>query len=353
MAALSLKLPDWLRLPGPSSSSATSGGLRGRLLEPRYPSVAFDLDPNNVAMVRIGRRKKERFIASFKVEPLPPDLIEMDFYKVRLTQPDTFRGVLQSLLKNEPEKVVRASLLLPDNYARVAILQFDDFPRRRSDAIQLVRWKTKKAVPFKVEEAAVDYMHLPGAEAGVRILAVLTPKSVVDEFLAVFSSMGIQAGLVDLSTLSLLNLYRPLLSRELVNGEESLVANVSGGFVTYVIFRGEQMVLFRCKPFAIGVDDSGGDGALRLMRRELQASLLYYREKLQGTGIARAYLRVVGHEPERVHAVFSDQEDIAEIRPLDPRQAIEVDGRLMGDDGDAVLQRLSPALGAVVGRNRP
>jgi len=345
-------MPGWLKLPELPSSGHSAGGLRRWLLEPRYPSVAFDLDPKNLAMVRIGRRKKERFIASYRVEALPEDLIEMDFYKVRLTQPDTFRAAVQNLLKDEPEKVLRASLLLPDNYARVAILQFDDFPRRRSDAIQLVRWKTKKAVPFKVEEAVVDYMPLPSAESGVKILAVLMPKSVIEEFEAVFNSMGIQAGLVDLSTLSLLNLYRPVLSAELRSGEECLVANVSGGFVTYVIFRGEQMVLFRCKPFATGVEDAAGEGALRLMRRELQASLLYYREKLDGTGIARAYLRVVGHEPERVHAVFADQEDIAEIRPLDPKPMIDVDGRLSGEDGEAVLQRLSPALGAVLGRSR-
>jgi len=350
LAAIPIRMPAWLKVPDFLHPAAGSDWLRSTLLEPRYPSVAFDLDPINLAMVRVGKRKKERFVSSYRVEPIPPGLIEMDFYKVRLTDAERFREVLERILRNEPEKVTRASLLLPDNYARVAILQFDDFPRRRRDALQLVRWKTKKSMPFKVEEAAVDYMILPGAATGVKVLAVLTPRSVLEEFEGIFNSVGIQAGLVDLSTLSLLNLYRPILSKELVNGDECLLANVSGGFVTYVVFKGEQMVLFRCKPFAIGVTDDGGEGALRLMRRELQASLLYYKEKLQGSGIARAYLRIVGHDEQRVREIFGSQEEIREVRSLDPRQVIEADSRFVGDQGDSLLHRLAPALGAAVGR---
>ncbi len=350
MAGLSLKMPGWLRLPAWTQGSQAGSGFLAPLLEPKYPPVAFDIDTRSLAMVRLGRRKKEHFIAAFEVVELPPDLIELDFYRVKLTAPDRFRSLVEKLVEKDPVKLHRVSLLLPDNYARVAILPFDGLPKRRQDALELVRWKTKKAVPFKVEEAAVDYMILPGAEQGVSVLAVLTPRSVMEEFEGVFTSLGIHAGLVDLSTLSLLNFYRPVLEREAVNGSECLLANISGGFMTFVVFRGRQMVLFRCKPFATGVPEDGGEGALRLLKRELQTSLLYYREKLEGRQLSRAYLRILDLDAAAVSGIFSSQPEIEEVELLDPRRIIDLNGRLTGQQGDWTLQRLAPALGATLGR---
>jgi type IV pilus assembly protein PilM len=351
MTGLSLKMPGWLTLPAWTPGTGAGNGLLAPLLEPRYPSVAFDIDTRSLAMVRLGRRKKERFIAAFDVVDLPPDLIELDFYRVKLTAPDRFRSLVEKLIEKDSVKIHRVSLLLPDNYARVAILPFDGLPKRRRDALELVRWKTKKAVPFKVEEAAVDYMVLPGAGHGVTVLAVLTPRSVMEEFEGVFTSLGIHPGLVDLSTLSLLNFYRPVLERESENGSECLLANISGGFMTFVIFRGRQMVLFRSKPFAAGVPDDGGEGALRLLKRELQTSLLYYREKLEGRQLSRAYLRILDLDGAAVSRIFSDQPEIEEVAVLDPRRIMDLDGRLTGEQGDRMLQRLAPALGATLGRS--
>jgi hypothetical protein len=173
---------------------------------------------------------------------------------------------------------------------------------------------------------------------------------VVEGFESAFNDLEMHAGLVDLSTLSLLNLYRPVLEREIVNGSEYMVANVSAGFVTFVIFRGAQMLFFRSKPFAPGSGDDEERAALRLIRRELQTSLLYYREKLEGRELTMAYLRVVELSPDPVAAVFTEQPEIAAVDWIDPRKVIEVDGRMTGEHGTRLLQRLAPALGATLGR---
>lgn len=344
-----IEMPSWLRLPTPSVRAGAAGG-KLSMLEAKVPPVAFDLDQTSLAMVRLGRRKLERYIASYGVLELPPETVEIDFYNVHLKSPEKFRELVRRMVEKEDLKLDKVSFLLPDNYARVAIITLDQLPRRRQDALELVKWKTKKAVPFKVEEAAIDYMVLPGPGPKVDLLAVLIPRAVVEGFESAFHALEIQAGLVDLSTLSLLNLYRPVLEREIVNGSEFMVANVSGGFVTFVIFRGQQMIFFRSKPFAPGSGDDEGRGALRLIRRELQTSLLYYREKLQGRELARAYLRVVELGPESVASLFTEQPEIAEVDWIDPRKVLEVDERMTGEQGTRLLQRLAPALGATLGR---
>ncbi|HXI04111.1 MAG TPA: pilus assembly protein PilM [Candidatus Saccharimonadales bacterium] len=344
-----LEMPSWLRLPRRAPSAPARTGMAA-LLDPKLPEVAFDVDQRSVAMVRLGKRKKERFIASYEVVELPPDLFDIDFYSVHLKSPERFRELVGGIVRKEDLKLERVSLLLPDNYARVAILSLASLPRKRSDAIEMLRWKTKKAVPFKVDDAAIDFMTLPGDGTGVDVLAVLTPRAIVEGFESAFTSLGIHAGLVDLSTLSLLNLYRPVIDADIRNGAECMAANVSGGFVTFVIFRAGRMVFFRSKPFPLGVIEGGEAASLRMVRRELQTSLLYYREKLDGRELARTYLRVVEHSPEAVAAIFNEQPEIAEVDWIDPRRVIDVNGRMSGEQGEKLLQRLAPALGATIGR---
>ena len=347
--AFTLKTPGWLKAPAWMRGGPAAGRSSRSWLEPRYPSVAFDIDMKALAAVRIGRRKGESYIASFDVEDVPPDLIEMDFMRWKAADPERFRALVRRLVEKDPQKFNRASVIIPDNYARVALLPFEEMPRNRRDALELIRWKTKKTVPFRVEEAAVDYQVIKGA-AGWTAFAVLTPRSVVEEVETLFEPFGVHAGLVDLSSLSLINLYRPVFEREGRDSTEFLLANVSGTYFSFAILRRGEIVFFRSKPLAVGTGDDGGEGSLRLLKRELQTSLVYYREKLEGKGLSCVYLRVVDHDPGPVASVFSGEAELGPVSMIDPRRVISTNGRFSGDHGERLLQRLAPALGATMGR---
>jgi type IV pilus assembly protein PilM len=350
---MSLKLPEWARLP-----AWLTGGVSGRKpawswLEPKYPPVAFDLDPRNLSMVRVGQRKgqrkKEAFIASFDVEAIPPDIMEIDFLHARLTAPERFRSLLGKVIEKEPTKFNRVSLLLPDNYARVAIIPFEEIPRSRRDAVELIRWKTKKSVPFRVEDAAVDYQVLDSDRTGLSVLAVLIPRAIVEEFESVFASLGIHAGLVELNTFSLINLCRPLLA-EGSKDQELLLANVTGTYFSFVIFRAGRIAFFRSKALAAGGNGDASEAAVRLLRREIQTSLVYYREKLEGRGLSRVYLRVVDLDAGAVAGIFSNEPGLGTLEMVNPRRVVSANGRFEGERGETLLQRLAPAIGAAARR---
>lgn len=350
---MSLKLPGWVRVP-----AWLTGGGSGRKpswswLEPKYPPVAFDLDPKNLSMVRVGhrkgQRKKDAFIASFDVEAIPPDIMEIDFLHARLAAPERFRAVLGKVIEKDPTKFSRVSLLIPDNYARVAIIPFEEVPRSRRDAIELIRWKIKKSVPFRVEDAAVDYQVLESDRAGLSVLAVLTPRSIVEEFESVFASIGIHAGLVELSTFSLINLCRSRLA-EGSRDQELLLANVTGTFFSFVIFRAGRIAFFRSKAFAADVGSDASEAAIRLLRREIQTSLVYYREKLEGRGLSKVYLRVIDLDAGAVAGLFSNEPGLGTLEMVDPRRVVSANGRFEGERGEALLQRLAPAIGAAARR---
>jgi type IV pilus assembly protein PilM len=342
-----LRLPSWLQLNRQAASRP--GGLR-----PKYPSVAMDMGVHHLALARLTKDKDRRWmLTSFDHVEVPEDVVESDVFRIHITSGVRYRQLIAASLHKEGVKTDRISLVVPDHMARVALLPFEELPRTRREVTELVRWKMKKAVPFKVEEAVVDYEILPGEGGrGFNVLAVLMPLSIVEEQESAFVNQGIRPGLIDLSTFSLLHLYRQVIDSEMPAGGDFLLLNATGVFFTLMILRDGLPIFYRCKTFAFG-GDGNGDAAHRLLHRESQASLVYYQERLNGRELSRVYMRLVGHDPVRVAALFHGAPVASAPELIDPRRVVRTTGRVeaMGPDrASDLMQRLAPAVGAALGR---
>ncbi len=341
----SIRMPDWA-----SAGSASKPAWLG--LTAKYPPVAMDIGASQLTVVRLSRdkKRKEWSLASHEIVDLPSDLVESEVFRVQVKSQERFSALLTGALARDGAKTSAVSLVLPDHLARVALIPFEQLPKTRRELIEMVRWKMKKAVPFKVEDSVVDYQILPpDGEKMTAVLAVLMPSSIVDEHDAVFRSQGIHAGLIDLSSFSLMNLYRPIIETEVPADRDFMLLNVTSSFFSVMVFRSGRLVLYRCKTFAFeGVRDAEGD--YRMMRRELQASLVYYQEKLGGAELAKIYMRIVGHEPGRIAAVFRGEAVASEPEGIDPSRLVSMPGRSSAVSPE-LLQQLAPAVGAALGRD--
>jgi type IV pilus assembly protein PilM len=134
-----------------------------------------------------------------------------------------------------------ATLIVPDASVRVFLLDFDTFPARRDEALPILRFRLRKSVSFDVEHAAVSYQVLSEGSARTetpwKILAVLMPASVRDEYEGLMRSVGLEPGVVLPTGLAALC---PLQSQraELIvsHGRSSLtIAIVSGS--DYLLYR--------------------------------------------------------------------------------------------------------------------
>ena len=342
-----LKLPAWLTLGSPAE-----GGSAG--LKAKYPPVAMDMGANRLTLVRLGKdRAKKWKLTSFDLVEVPPDLIDSEFFRVKIKSADRFAALVAGALQKEGVKTSSISMVLPDHLARVALLPFEELPRTRREVMDMVRWKMKKAVPFKVEDAVVDYQVMPGPDGkGYMLIAVLIPNGIVEEHEAIFQKQGIHPGLIDLSSFSLAHLYQPIIEKEVPVGGDFMLLNVATAFFTLMIFREGRLMFYRCKTFSFGGEDSPESRA-RLVRREIQTSLLYYQERLSGRGLSRVYMRVEGHDPEQVASMFEGAPVAAPPEMIDPGRVVDLSGRIaaVGPERAAeVLQRIAPAVGAALGR---
>lgn len=348
---LSFDLKD-LRLPRLLSSQGRAEPLGGGL-KPKYPPVAMDLGISQLALARLGSDKEKKWsLTSYDLVEVPDDLLDTEFFRIRIRSADQYQALVAKALRREGLKTDKISLVLPDHLARVALLPFEELPRGRRDMLEMIRWRMKKAVPFKVEEATVDYQVLPNRGPGATVLAVLMPSAILEEHESVFTHQGIHPGLVDLSSFSLAHLYRGVIEKDLPDGGDFMILNATHHFFTVMIYRKGVPIFYRCKTYAFGGEEDE-DSGVRLVHREAQASLLYYQERLSGMELARVYMRVVGHEPERVAAVFQGAPVATPPEVIDVGRVVEVSGRVAAAGADRsfeTLQRLAPAVGAALGR---
>ncbi|MFQ5701567.1 MAG: type IV pilus biogenesis protein PilM [Acidobacteriota bacterium] len=340
------KLPAWLKLGKPL-------GMRSGL-RVKYPPVAVDIGTNDFVYARLTREKERKrwSLGGFEIVPIPSELVETEVFRFKIRDPGRFRSLVAAAVHKNGVKTEQISLVVPDHLARVALLAFEELPRSRKEVIELLKWKMKKAVPFKVDEAVVDYQVIPSREKGFTILAILMPIGIVREHESVFRDQGIRPGLIDLSTFSLVHLYRSVIDGEVPAGGDFMLLNGTATFLTAMVFRAGTPIFYRCKTFGLsGVADA--EAKYRLFHREIQASLLYYQERLDGKKLARVYMALVGLDPGRVSDLFSDAPTAMRPELIDVRRVVDVDGEIDALEArrkEEVLQRLAPAVGAALGR---
>jgi type IV pilus assembly protein PilM len=136
----------------------------------------------------------------------------------------------------------RAALVIPDLSVRVSIVRFDQVPSKAEDLEQLIRWQVKKSSPFPIEDARVSYTPGQRGEHGQEFVVVVARREVIAEYESVCAEVGIHAGLVDVSTLSVVNLV--LGSAAAAEGDW-LVVHMRPDYTSLAIMRGGHLVFFR------------------------------------------------------------------------------------------------------------
>ena len=147
---------------------------------------------------------------------------------------------MQTVVSRLGSRPRRVALVVPDVAARVSLVKFDQVPQARADLDQLIRWHLKKSAPFPIEDACVTYA--PGAAAsdgGREFVVALARRDAVREYEGVCEDAGLYAGLVDLSSFSVVNCF---LSGGRVPTGDWLVVHMRSDYTSIVIMRGGDVI---------------------------------------------------------------------------------------------------------------
>jgi len=343
--------------------SSLLGPLRGLDLEralhlrPRYPTAALEVDRREMVLVRLrrrGRGKPELEVA--EARPLPEQGAGSSIFRPNLGTPEEMASRLRKLLEATGTKPGRLSLVLPDNLAKISLVTLPERPSSVRRLDEVLRFKLRRAVPFRLEDAVLTHQVLPGEGTGVTVLVAVMLRAVVEQYERALEGAGVRPGLVDLCTPNLYNLCRAQMTAAAADGGDVGLLNVASSYFTLLIVRDERLVFYRCKSYAAvdGEEDAGAPvppgppAALEaLMARELTSSLSYWREKLGGQRLSRVLLRAVNGAATEVPPILESL-GVGGVEPIDLSRGLNIpDGLRLAP---AVAQRIAPAAGAAVGR---
>jgi hypothetical protein len=311
-------------------------------LRPPYPPIVLELEGQEVVFVRLKRAGRGKpLLEAHEVRDLPELRVPASIFEPLPAPAEGVSQQIRQLFEVTGTRPGRVSVVLPDNLAKITLLDLPERPASRRQLEELVRAKMRRAVPFRLEEARLTYQQLPGEGRHVSVLVVVVRRALVERIERAFSVFGARAGLVDICTSNLINLCRGRLDELSQSSGDAALLNCARHYFSLVIVRGGRLIFFRCKSFAVTSEKAPARNGL--LRREIANSFSYYREKLDGKGIHTVLVRSVDLSREEIAEKLTGLE-IEQIDSVDPLGAVELPAGVH-IDGPAA-QRLAPVLGA-------
>jgi Tfp pilus assembly PilM family ATPase len=297
------------------------------------PDAAIEIAPERVSVAVVGERSRGLVVQAYASEPLAPGAVVASLTALNIHNRTLVAGALRTALDRASIRPRRVALVIPDLAAKVSLMRFDTVPARREDLDQLVRWQVKKASPFPIEDAAVTWTPaVRHGDGSGEFLVVSARRDIVAEYEAVCDQAKVYAGLVDLSTLSIVNL---ILGGRDVPQADWLVVHLRPDYTSIVIMRGGHVIFFRNRP----------EGDQASIADLVHQTAMYYQDRLQGQRFARVFL---GGSARVGGAVDSARKNLEErlgvsVEAIDPFRAAALTDRI------TTAPELMDVLGPLVG----
>lgn len=273
----SIKLPSWIE--------------RALGTEPvPVPPHVFALDAGRLRYAQMLRDRQGYRVRGYREAALPRDAFHSGLLGGPFRDPAAFQELVGGLVRGAGMGgsgrggVKAASLVIPDSWLRVAFTESGDLPKTAEQRDEVLRWKLRRLVPFRVDELrvnAAEVAPLPGQEEPRRLLLGFGIEQLLAQVEAAFAAHGVRLGWISNTSLSLLAALdgRP--------DEIVALALVEEQGYTLVFARNGEPVLHRYKGFAGAVPEVGRTG---LVVRDLRLTRNFLDENLPGVPLTRVLL---------------------------------------------------------------
>lgn len=309
------------------------------------PPHAFGLDARRLRYGQFVRDRQGYRLRGWREAALPADAFHSGLLGGPLRDPAAFQALVGGLVQGIPGGVKEASLVLPDAWLRVTFSEITDLPRQAQARDDVLRWKLRRLVPFRVDElrvSAVEVEPLPVQEEPRRLMLGFGVEQLLGQIEDAFAAHGVRLGRVTNSSLAL------LAAVELPDSaaEFTAVVQVETEGYTLIFARGGEPVLHRFKAFTGdaggGTGGRPGAGHSGYITRDLKLTRNFLDEHFAGAPLGQVLLLA----PPESEPLWLDRlrEGLgASVAPVDGRHLPS----LRSEDPVAPAWReLAPMLGA-------
>jgi len=242
-----------------------------------FPPDVVVLDSDSLIHARVGRGRKELQILQAKSYTLRDDVFAPGVVTPELRNEALLAETIRRM-KLETGRWDKLSLLLPDSWFRMNIIELQSLPERANEADEVIRWSLRRTMPIDPSELRISYEVL--ARTPPRILAVSAVNATISAIERLFEAAGIEVILIEPAGL---NVWNAITSREAVTTRDRIFFYIRDHDFTTAVFRGAQPLFIRSR-------NLNGE---RTLQQEIRLSATYLRDTFQTTSVEKCY--VVGN----------------------------------------------------------
>jgi type IV pilus assembly protein PilM len=255
-----------------------------------FPPDVVVIDSDSLIHARIGRGRKELQVLQAKSYALRDDVFAPGVVTPELQNEAAFAEVLRRM-KLETGRWDKVSVLLPDSWFRMNIIELQALPEKAAEAAEVIRWSLRRTMPIDPSQLRLSYEVL--SRTPPRILAVSAVEATIAAIERLFEAAGIEVVLIEPAGL---NLWNAITAREPVTTRDRIFFYIRDNDFTTAVFRGPLPLFIRSRNLT-------GD---RTLQQEIKLSATYLRDTLQTTSVEKCYVVGNGINGQVTDAISSE-----------------------------------------------
>jgi len=241
-----------------------------------FPPDVIVLDDEQLLHARLARGKKGPRIVQAKSYRLAANTFSPAVVSPALTNESSLAEAVKRL-RMETGRWDSASVLLPDSWFRINILDVANLPEASKEADEMVRWSLKRTMPLDTDLLRIRYEVLSRTPASSKVLAVSAIEQTLKAIETTFAAAGIDVVLIEPIGV---NIWNAITVREPVSTRDRIFFYVREGEFTTAAFRGGQPLFIRSRNL----------NAERTIEQEIKLSASYLRDTLRADAVEQCYL---------------------------------------------------------------
>ena len=233
-------------------------------------SLGVEINPNAASFVLLGGTATVPTLERVAQRPFSVGTIRTSLREVNILEPQAFCDRLREAHALLLFQGTRISVALPDTVGRVLLLDVEGRFKNRAEALDIIRWKMKKNLPFDVADTHLDYQVLRVRESGdMALLVTLVSKAVISQYEELIGQAGLVPTCIDLNILSLCRSFE----KRLALGDDFALVSFFGTTLEIMVVVDGIPEFVRIKELVGAVADDSR------VYMEINNSLLAYRER--------------------------------------------------------------------------
>ena len=233
-------------------------------------SLGLEISPFGVAFALLGGSAASPLLERVCYRHLVPGTVRLSLREANILDPPGFVARLKDAYNALLYRGAHLSLTLPDTVGRILLLDVEGRFKSRSEALDIIRWKLKKSMPFDIADSHLDYQQLRLRDNGdMALLVTLVSRTVIGQYEEVLSDAGFTPARIDLNIFNLCRTFERVLAPQ----DDMALVTFFDGMLAVMVFSEGTPEFVRIK------DLSGVTQADARLYMEIDSSFLVHRER--------------------------------------------------------------------------